>query len=195
MEILAAKYPWAAKRDFSRRFRVPARLSAKLEVRRSQSQVKQDNPGSGLRFSLPARDHCGESDLPKRGGKGPTPLPTPFPAPVAHQRRKRGGRSLHQHPSRTARRYAGREGDTRGAASLRFFARDAGNPCCPASGAAFREYPKPQRRGLRPLRERRCASQDLRHVRPTPPRQKGVGPSDATSLTPRGGTCRSFQDR
>ena len=47
---------------------------------------------------LPAGDHCGESDLPARGGKGcPDPCP-PLPRPVPHQRPKGGGRSHHQHP-------------------------------------------------------------------------------------------------
>ena len=139
------------------------------------------------------RDHCGGSDLPARGGKGwPQALP-PLPSPAPHQRRKRGGRSLHQHPSRAARCCVGRVGDTRGAASLRFSAADAGNPCCPASDAAFRGTPTPQRRGARPLREKRRAYQDRRHVRSPPPRLKGGGPSDGTGVTPRGGNRRSFQ--
>jgi hypothetical protein len=110
---------------------------------------------------LPARDHCGESDLPVKGGKGvpsgfPPGLP-PVPAPVAHQRPKGWGRSHHQHPSRAARRCAGRRAGARGAAPLRLSAPEAGNPCCPASGAMFRESLKPQRGGLRPLRKRHCA--------------------------------------
>ena len=75
---------------------------------------------------------------------------------MAHQRSKRGGRSLHHHPSRAARRRAGRGGDTRGAASLRFVAADAENACCSASGAPFRGSTQTQRREFRPLREKRC---------------------------------------
>ena len=47
-------------------------------------------------------------------------------------------------------------GDARGAASLRLVASDTGNPCCPVSDAVFGESHQPRRRGLRPLRERRC---------------------------------------
>ena len=39
---------------------------------------------------------------------------------------KKGGRSLHQHPSRAARRRAGRGGDMRGAAPLRLSQRTRG---------------------------------------------------------------------
>ena len=78
---------------------------------------------------------------PPREGKGVVLPVTLYPSPVPHQRSKRGGRSLHQHPSRAARRRAGREGDTRGAASLRLFAADAENACPSASDAAFRENP------------------------------------------------------
>ena len=39
-------------------------------------------------------------------------------------------------------------GDTRGAASLRFIATDAGNPCQPFSNKAFQARPQPQQRGL-----------------------------------------------
>ena len=46
-------------------------------------------------------------------------------------------------------------GDGQGTASFRFVASDAGNPCCHASDAVFRGSPKPQRPGLRPLREKR----------------------------------------
>ena len=108
---------------------------------------------------------------------------------------KNRGRSHHQQPSRAARRCAKRGGDTRGAASLPLSAADAGNPCCPTSGAAFQGSPLPQRRGLRPLRERRCGKQDRRHVRWPPPRRKGGGPSDGICLPPRGGHRRSFQGR
>ena len=52
-----------------------------------------------------------------------------------------------QHPSRAAGRRAGRGGDARGSASLRFVPSDAGNPCCPASDADVRGSPQPQRRG------------------------------------------------
>ena len=98
---------------------------------------------------------------------------------MAHQRLKRGGRAHHQHPSRAARRLAGREGNRRGAASLRLVATDAGNPCCPASDAAFRVCPGPQRRGLRPLRERRCGCSQsgppLRRHERDPRRRKWIG--------------------
>ena len=110
-----------------------------------------------------------EGATPIEGGKvakGMSTLPPPL---VPHQRAKKG-RSLHQHPSRAARRRAGRGGDTRGAASHRFFAADAENACRSASNAAFRESPEPQRNGLRPLREKRCGCR--KHVRskwPTPP--------------------------
>ena len=47
----------------------------------SQSQVEQDNPGAGLpHFSLPARDHYGGSDPPKRG-RGSGPLSGPLTPP------------------------------------------------------------------------------------------------------------------
>ena len=120
-------------------------------------QVEQYNPGPALQhFSLPAGITVEGATPPKGRSKWWTEGWTIYPSPVPHQRGKRGGRSLHQHPSRAARRCAGREGDTRGEASHRFFARDAGNPCYPASHAAFRESLEPQRRGARPLREKRC---------------------------------------
>ncbi len=143
-------------------------------------------------FSLPAGTTVVRATSPQ-GGKGCPEACPPLPSPVAHQRPKRGGRSHHQHPSRTARRCAVRGGDTRGAALLRFFAADAGNPSYPASDAAFRESPTPHRRGLRPLRKRRCADQDHVPLRCPPPRLKGGHPSDGICLTPRGGNRRSFQ--
>ena len=76
-----------------------------------------------------------------------------------HQHKKRGGRSLHQHPSRAARRRAGRGGDTRGAAPLGFAAEDSGILCQLTSNADFQVKPTPQRGGLRPLREQRCGCQ------------------------------------
>ena len=128
-----------------------ARSPAAIQARLSRT------PGSRFSAFRPSRrDLCGESDLPAPGGSRWATHRATCSPPVAHQRQKRGGRSHHQHPSRAARRYAGRGGDTRGAASLRLFAADAGNPCCPASDAAFRGSTAPQRRGLRPLRERRC---------------------------------------
>ena len=74
----------------------------------------------------------------------------PRAAPAA----KRWGRSHHQHPSRAARRYAGREGDTRGVASLRFVRNGRGKSVL--SRVLMRRFVKslsPQRRGLRPLRK------------------------------------------
>ena len=46
--------------------------------------------------------------------------------------------------------------------------------------------------GVCRLRERRCAYQDRRHVRPPPPRRKGGGPSDGICVTPRDGNRRSI---
>ena len=81
-----------------------------------------------------------EGATPLKGeGKGVVLRVTLYPSPVPHQRSKRGGRSLHQHLSRAVRRRAGREGDTRGAASHRLFVADAENACPSASDAAFRE--------------------------------------------------------
>ena len=110
---------------------------------------------------------------PRKGGEECRFPCHPFPSPVPHQRAKQGGRSHHQHPSRKARRCAVRRGDTRGAASLRFSASNAGNPCCPASGAAFRGSPTPQRRGSRPLREKRCGSHNHVTLRCHPHLLKG----------------------
>ena len=64
-----------------------------------------------------------------------------LPCPVAHQRRKNGGRSLHHHPLPCgAPPLARRGGDMRGGgALLRFTAEDAGNPCQPPSNADFQE--------------------------------------------------------
>ena len=104
---------------------------------------------------LPARDHCGESDPQKRGGNGefwraPSPRPGGAPAP------KIGSLSPLPPPPGAAHRarrgHASRRPATVGAA-------DAGNPCQPASNAGFRAQPGPQRRGLRPLREKRCGGQ------------------------------------
>ena len=78
----------------------------------------------------------------------------------------------------------GGRGDTRGAASLRFVAWDAENPCYPSSHAAFRKSPEPQRRGVRPLRERRCGGQ--KHVTPQchPPPSERVTPIRRHLLDP-----------
>ncbi len=73
-------------------------------------------------------------------------------SPVPHQRPKRGGRSLHHHPSRAARR--ARRGHA-GLSPATFVAEDAGNLFQPASNTAFQVKPPPQRRGLRPLRVER----------------------------------------
>ena len=79
-----------------------------------------------------------------------------LPAPVAHQRQKSGSLSPLPPPPGAAHRarrgHASRRPATVGAA-------DAGNPCQPASNAGFRAQPGPQRRGLRPLREKRCGGQ------------------------------------
>ena len=132
---------------------------------------------------------------PKGRGKWWTEGWTIYPSPVPHQRGKRGGRSLHQHPSRTARRCAGREGDTRGEASHRFFARDAGNPCYPASHAAFRESLEPQRRGASPS-ERKALwliGKACHHLEwSLPPSVKGDTLYDGISLTPGSGNCRTI---
>ena len=118
-------------------------------------QVWQDNPGPGLHFGLPIGIMVVRATPPRRGltvncevkrltlsdgapaSKNPGSLSPPAPlscgAPL--RRAKRGHRC---------------------AASLRFVAPDAGNPCCPTSDAAFRESLQPQRRGVRPLRKRRC---------------------------------------
>ena len=156
-----------------------------------QGQVDENDLVPSLHSAFPQGSLWRERPPPREGQRVAEGLP-PLTSPAPRQRRKRGGRSLHQHPSRAARRCAGREGDTRGTASLRFVARDGGNPCYPASLAEFRESPKPQRRGLRPLRERRCGCRDRRHLRSPPPRLKGGGPSDGICSTPRGGRRRSF---
>ena len=77
------------------------------------------------------------------------PLPGGAPAP------KKQGRSHHLHPSHTARRCAGRGGIREAQPRSACFVADAGNPCGLASDAAFRGPTKPQRRGLRPLSEKR----------------------------------------
>ena len=69
----------------------------------------------------------GDAPASKKGGSLPPPAPLSCGAPLRRAR-----------------------GDTRGAASLSFSAADAGNPCCPASDAAFRGSPPPQRGGGAP---------------------------------------------
>ena len=79
---------------------------------------------------------------------------SPFTLPGGAPAAKKGGRSLHQHPSRVARRCAGRGGDTRGAASLRFVAEEAGSPRQPLSDTDFQvKTPPQQRRGAPSERE------------------------------------------
>ena len=68
-------------------------------------------------------------------------------------------------PYRAARRRAGRGGDTRGGAPLRFTAEDSRNPCQPMSNADFQVKPTPQRGGLRPLRVARCGVKRVHHLR------------------------------
>ena len=69
---------------------------------------------------------------------------------------KKGGRSLHHHPSRVARRE--RRGHV-GRSPATFVVADAGNPFQPASNTAFQVKPPPQRQGRRPLRVERCGCQ------------------------------------
>ena len=96
------------------------------------------------------RDHCGESDLPARGAKG-RHLGRHLCPPPWRTSGEKGGVALTTSTPLVRRAVAPSEGgDTRGAASLRFSAADAGNPCCPASGAAFQGRPPPQRRGGSP---------------------------------------------
>ncbi len=106
-------------------------------------------------FSLPARDHCGGSD-PEKGRLTVNCEVKRLTLPDAALAVRKQGRSLHLLPSRAARRRDGREGDARGVASLHLVASDTENPCCPVSDAVIGESPRPRRRGLRPLRERRC---------------------------------------
>ena len=90
---------------------------------------------------LPARDHCGESDPQKGEAKG-VPTPVPLCPPAWRTSAKKGGVALTT--STPPVRHAvtpGEEGDARGAASIRFPAVGAGNPCCPVSDAGFRESP------------------------------------------------------
>ena len=141
---------------------------------------------------LPARDHCGESDLPARGARG-VPTPVPLCTPPCRTSGQKGGVALTTSTPPVRRAVTpGEGGGTRGAASLRFLAADVGSPCFPAAGAAFRESSTPHRRRLRPLRKRRCAYQDHVPLRCPPPRLKGGHPSDGICVTPRGGNRRSF---
>ena len=98
------------------------------------------------RFNLPARDHCGESD-PRPGGRWWILACTISPCPVAHQRRKNGGRSLHFLPLQTRRR--ARRGHA-GRCPATVVAADAGNPCQPVPHKAFQARPRPQQRGALP---------------------------------------------
>ena len=120
-----------------------------------QGQVDQSDLAPGLHFGLPAGITVVRATLPEEGEVVDRRVDHLTPSDGASALKKGGG-SHHQHPSRAARRRAGRGGDTRGGASLRMVATDAGNPCCTASDAAFRVCPGPQRKGLRPLREKRC---------------------------------------
>ena len=115
------------------------------------------------------RDHCGGSDPPEGRGKWWAEGWTTYPSPVAHQRRKRGGRSLHHHPSLAARGRSGQDGNTRGATPLRFTEEDAENPCQPASNEDLQAKPRPQQRGLRPLIVQICNCQNRAPLRAPPP--------------------------
>ena len=92
----------------------------------------------------------------KGGGKGwPDPC-HPLPSPVAHQRQKTRGRSLHFLPLLCGATTCRARGRTRDAGAPRGFTpEETGNPCQPASNADSRAQPGPQRRGLRPLRVER----------------------------------------
>ena len=97
---------------------------------------------------------------PKRGRQRVSGPLSPFALPRAAPAAQKGGSLSPPAPLSRGAPLRQARGDARGAASLRFVAADAGNPCRSASGAAFRESPRPQRRGLRPLRKGRCAYQD-----------------------------------
>ena len=112
------------------------------------------------------RDHCGGSDPPQGRGKWWTEGWTTYPSPVPHQRSKRGGRSLHHHPSRAVRR-ARREHASRHPATA--VSADARNPCQTASNKAFQARPRPQQRGLRSLREKHCGGQERAPLEEPPP--------------------------
>ena len=120
------------------------------------------------------RDLCGESD--PQGGKGcPDPCP-PLPSSVPHQRPK-GGVALTTSIPPVRRAVAPCDGeDPRGAASLRFPASDAGNPCCHASSAPFRESP-PTTTARAPPSERKAlwVSQSC-HPSMSPPPSEWVTP-------------------
>jgi len=93
---------------------------------------------------LHARNHCGESDLPRTGGSmWPEGWPT-YSLPVAHQRQKSRVALTTSSPSRCAATTRLARGDTRGAASLPFIAADAWNPCQPLSHTASQARPRPQ---------------------------------------------------
>ena len=91
---------------------------------------------------LPSRrDLCGESD-PRRGeGKGGQ-RPVHLSLLSCRTSGKNMGVALTTFSPPVRRSVApGEGGDAQGPASLRVPATDAGNPCCPASGAAFRGSP------------------------------------------------------
>ena len=154
--------------------------------------VDENDLAPGLHFGLPAGITVVRA-TPKKGRQRVSRPLSPFALPRAAPAAKTWGRSHHQHPSRPARRCAGREGDPRGAASLRFPATDARNPCCPASDAPFRGSLQPQWRGLGPLREKRCGWHNHVTLRCHPPLLKGGHPYGGICVTPRGGNRRSFQ--
>ena len=63
-----------------------------------QGQVDENDLAPSLHLSLPAGITVEGATPPKGRSKWWTEGWTIYPSPVPHQRRKRGGRSLHQHP-------------------------------------------------------------------------------------------------
>ena len=140
--LVAARVPLALGPGGPRRERISKYAD-------SRSRAEQYNPEPGRQhFGLPPGSLWRERSR-EKGRVRVSFCLSPFALPVAHKRQK-WGRSHHQHPSRAARRRAGRERNTRGIASLPFVAADAGNPCQPASNKAFQARPRPQRRGCPP---------------------------------------------
>ena len=128
------------------------------------------------RPGLPARDHCGESD-PRRGeGKGVVFPVTLYPSPWRTSAENQGvALTTSTPPVRRAVTPGGR-GTREAQPRFAFPQRTRGNPCCPASDAAFQGSPQPQRRGLRPLREKRCGCHNHVTLQCHPPLLKGGHP-------------------